>query len=230
MFAKSPRTVRASLSRGAALYGGFSGKENWQRFDYMKSGALHEQLYLLTRGFFAPAQAGRLAGHSEARVRDILDSTFRPLRQFVNHAGLHANRFSYIEMRRYLHDQLLRDSDVFSMAHSVELRVPYLDHEIVEHCCRIAPEWKVAPRLNKPQLVNAVGHPLLRRAAARSKLGFTFPFARWMRTHAGELEQRAVEHTPFEIQEVRRCWNDFRNGRLHWSRAWSTVAVAAMHA
>jgi asparagine synthase (glutamine-hydrolysing) len=230
VFAKSPGAVRVPLSRGAALYGTLSGKENWQRFDYVRSGPLHEQLYLLTRGFFAAGQAGRLSGYSEARVRDILDGSFWPLRQFANDDGLDANRFNYVEMRRYLHDQLLRDSDVFSMAHSIELRVPYLDHEIVERCCRIAPEWKIAQRVNKPQLVNAVGHPLLRRAAARPKLGFTFPFARWMRTHAGELEQRAVEHTPFEPREVRRCWNDFRKGRLHWSRAWSTVAVAAMHA
>jgi asparagine synthase (glutamine-hydrolysing) len=230
IFARSPRSIRTPLSRSAALYGAFLGKENWRRFDYVRGGPLHEQLYLLTRGFLAPAQAGRLSGHSEERVRDILDSSFRPLRQFANDDGLDANRFNYVEMRRYLHDQLLRDSDVFSMAHSIELRVPYLDHDIVERCCRIAPEWKIAQRLNKPQLVNAVGHPLVRRAAAGPKLGFTFPFARWMRTHAGELEERAVEHTPFEPREVRRCWKDFCNGRLHWSRAWSTVAVAAMHA
>ena len=40
--------------------------------------------------------------------------------------------FQTIEMRRYLHDQLLRDADVFGMACSLEIRVPYLDHEVVE--------------------------------------------------------------------------------------------------
>ena len=46
--------------------------------------------------------------------------------------GADANAFNHLEMKRYMHDQLLRDTDVFSMANSIEARVPYLDHLVVE--------------------------------------------------------------------------------------------------
>ena len=50
--------------------------------------------------------------------------------------------FRQLEIERYLHDQLLRDTDVFSMAHSIEVRVPYLDHVLLEQA-----SWPVPNRL-----------------------------------------------------------------------------------
>ena len=131
-------------------------------------------------------------------------------------------------MRRYLHDQLLRDSDVFSMAHSIELRVPLLDNEVVEAGCRIPPREKMSRTMNKPTLVEAINDPSVRQAAARPKRGFTFPFAKWMVAQADELEERAVQGRLLDPDAVRQCWRQFRAGRLHWSRAWSTVVLSSL--
>ena len=83
--------------------------------------------------------------------------------------------FNCIEMKRYLHDQLLRDADVFSMAHSVETRVPLLDHELVCRAACLPAAMKVPNGLNKPALLGAAPHPIIAGAAARAKKGFTFP-------------------------------------------------------
>ena len=133
---------------------------------------------------------------------------------------------NYIEVKRYLHDQLLRDTDVFSMAHSIEARVPYLDHVLVERLWSVAPSLKLDHAVNKPLLVRAVDDPLLLRAGSRPKNGFVFPMARWMRTCAPELREIA-DSGALDRSAVRQCWNDFSAGRLHWSRAWSLAVVAA---
>jgi asparagine synthase (glutamine-hydrolysing) len=227
-FSRSSALVRGAIGLGASLYGRTVGQEKWQRFDYCRHRSLHEGLYLLVRGFFPPAQVCDLLGMSTANLDDALEGSFEPTRVFGENGHMDPNRFHYIEMRRYLHDQLLRDSDVFSMAHSIELRVPLLDNEVVDAGCRIPPREKISTSMNKPNLVEALDHPGLREAASRTKRGFTFPFATWMLQQADDLEARALEGGMLDRAAVRRCWRHFRDGRLHWSRAWSTVVLSAL--
>src|SRR6185437_11201 len=101
------------------------------------------------------------------------------------------NDINYLEMKRYMHDQLLRDTDLFSMTHSVEARVPYLDHVLVEKLWRTAPALKLDRAMNKPLLVRAVNDVAVDEAATRPKLGFTFPMSGWMKTAAPEMQEMA---------------------------------------
>jgi asparagine synthase (glutamine-hydrolysing) len=217
---------RSLMGMGASWYGQVRGGERWQRFGWLAHRALHEELYLLIRGFFPPRDVCDLLGASEREVNDAIEESFASLRVFGENGHFDPNRFHYLELRRYLHDQLLRDSDVFSMAHSIELRVPLLDNEVVDAACRIPPLRKMSPAMNKPALVDAVDEQCLRETAGRPKRGFVFPFARWMADQADELEDRALEGRLLQPEAVRRCWRRFREGRMHWSRAWSTVVLA----
>jgi asparagine synthase (glutamine-hydrolysing) len=227
-YARCPAPLRRMLGLGASALAGMGGAEKWRRFDYCAGRPLDESLYLLVRGFFPPARVGRLLGMTESSIGDSLDRSFEAIRVFGENGVAPASRFHYIEMKRYLHDQLLRDSDVFSMAHSIELRVPLLDHLLVEAGCGLAPAARVSPAMNKPSLVEALNHPAIRAAAQRPKRGFIMPFARWMASHAGEMEERALAGGVLDPAEVRDCWKDFRSGRLHWSGAWSTVVLASL--
>ena len=137
------------------------------------------------------------------------------------------NGFNYLEMKRYMHDQLLRDTDIFSMAHSIEARVPFLDHTIVEYAARVRPAQKVANGVNKPLLVNAVDDALLFEAGARKKRGFSFPMDRWMKRYSGELEEMSEGADGVDRQVVRDLWKGFRGSRLHWSRAWALTVLGA---
>jgi asparagine synthase (glutamine-hydrolysing) len=115
---------------------------------------------------------------------------------------------------------------VFSMAHSIEARVPYLDHVLVERLWNTAPELKFDKAINKPLLVRAVDDPAVLAAGSRPKRGFTFPMARWMKTSAAEMCEIA-ETGSLERSAVRDYWGDFSQGRLHWSRAWALTVLGA---
>ncbi len=227
-YMRSGALARRMMGWSASLYGRALGAEKWKRFDYCRNRPLHESLYLLIRGFFPPDDVQRLTGASAPEIEHSLDESFRGIRVFGENGHVEPNRFHYLEMKRYLHDQLLRDSDVFSMAHSIELRVPLLDDPLVEAGCRIAPAEKIGAGMNKPKLVEAIGDPAVRETAMRPKRGFVFPFAAWMRNHADAFEERALAGDMLERSAVRACWKEFRAGRLHWSRAWSTVVLASL--
>jgi asparagine synthase (glutamine-hydrolysing) len=113
------------------------------------------------------------------------------------------------------------------MAHSIELRVPFLDHRLVESMAALTPRRKIEPQINKPRLLDNIDDQVLHLAARQRKMGFTFPLARWLRENAGDLESLSLRGTHFEPKVVRRLWEDFRRGRLHWSRIWSLVVVEA---
>jgi asparagine synthase (glutamine-hydrolysing) len=223
MLAAIPAPLRRLVARGGYQWGRLLGRDRWMRTDYLRGDASNEQLYLAMRGFFAPSQAARLLGIGRAEMDATIEEQFgdplaerQPAQRGVN----------YIEVKRYLHDQLLRDTDVFSMAHSIEARVPYLDHVLVERLWRVAPSLKLHHAVNKPLLVRAVDDPLLLQAGSRPKNGFVFPMARWMRTCAPELREIA-DSGALDRGAVRQCWNDFSAGRLHWSRAWSLAVLGA---
>ena len=96
------------MGYGASLYGRTWGEEKWQRFDYCQNRSLHEGLYLLVRGFFPPAQVCDLLGLTSSSLNASLDGSFACTRVFGENGHVDPNRFHYLEMRRYLHDQLLR--------------------------------------------------------------------------------------------------------------------------
>ena len=72
---------------------------------------------------------------------------------------------------------LLRDSDVMSMAHSIELRVPFLDHRLVAHALRN----HLAGNGRKTMLLDAFSNVLSPRTLGRAKAGFDLPMADWFR-------------------------------------------------
>ncbi len=180
-------------------------------------------MYLTMRGFFAPAQVARLMDLTRAELDEAVEEHFGSL---LADRQLDATAINYLEMKRYLHDQLLRDTDVFSMAHSIEARVPYLDHVLVERLWNTAPSLKLSKGLNKPLLVDAIDDPAVLAAGSRPKRGFTFPMARWMKTCAPELREIA-ETGSLGKKAVRECWNDFSAGKMHWSRAWALTVLGA---
>lgn len=136
------------------------------------------------------------------------------------------------ELRTYMADTLLRDSDVFSMAHSLELRVPFVDRVLLEWLWPQPAWFKYDPRQLKRALADATADLVPAAVRNRPKQGFALPFARWM---LGELRP-FLEHTfspsslaacPWlDAGEVARLWQNYttQNDPRAWSRVW-TVAM-----
>lgn len=139
------------------------------------------------------------------------------------------------EMRTYMADVLLRDSDVFSMAHSLELRVPFVDRVFVEWWWNQPRAFKFDPRRPKSALADAVTGLLPASALSRPKQGFTLPFARWMRKELRPFLRETFSDATLaacpwlEARRVQAVWDDFDRGADHanWSRIWTIAMLVA---
>src|SRR5579862_2171076 len=218
-FSGWPVLVRKAVLGTAVSYGRIRGRENWMRLASLKDEISDEGLYLAFRGFFSPQQVQALLDVEEREVRVAAETCLEGISPDTVDGLASGPAFRRLEMQRYLHDQLLRDTDVFSMVHSIEVRVPFLDHKVVECAARL-PQPEVNGHGNKPLLTEAVGEPAVFEAARRSKRGFAFPFATWMRQHSQELREMALAGGYLNRRTIGELWNQFERGRLHWSRAW----------
>jgi asparagine synthase (glutamine-hydrolysing) len=88
---------------------------------------------------------------------------------------------AYLESVRYMRNQLLRDTDWVSMAHSLEIRVPLVDSKLTEAIASLA----VHGRLEKADLPKTLANPLPAFITKRPKTGFTTPTWRWLRHYPG---------------------------------------------
>jgi asparagine synthase (glutamine-hydrolysing) len=137
---------------------------------------------------------------------------------------------SRAELGTYTANQLLRDTDVMSMAHSLEVRVPLLDERLVEGVLRLPASVKDGEP--KALLLEALGGSLPESVRRRDrKQGFTFPFDPWLR---GPLQQRvrdmvydAGRLANLDARAVDTTWSDFSAGKTHWSRPWALLALLA---
>src|SRR5262249_47578007 len=134
------------------------------------------------------------------------------------------NQASALELGGYLTNTLLRDTDSMSMAHGLEVRVPLIDHKVVERMLAVPGGLKLRRNEPKWMLVDAVGD-LPREIIDRPKRGFELPFQNWMTgAMRGQIEcalgapQLTGLLSAAAMQEV---WGNFLKGRLTWSRVWS---------
>jgi asparagine synthase (glutamine-hydrolysing) len=225
-FSVLPRFLRQGVLSTAVGYGRIRGRENWMRLASLEDGVSDAGLYLAFRGFFAPEQVRALLDVHSNEIRLAADEYLDALGQGSANGVATGAAFRRLEMQRYLHDQLLRDTDVFSMAHSIEVRVPFLDQKVVECAARL-PQPELNGHGNKPLLTEAVDEPAVFEAALRSKRGFAFPFGKWMRMHSQELREMALGGGCLNRGTIGQLWNEFDHGRLHWSRAWMLAVIGA---
>jgi asparagine synthase (glutamine-hydrolysing) len=140
------------------------------------------------------------------------------------------SKVSIAEIETYMQNVLLRDADQMSMAHSLEVRVPFLDHRLVEYVLGVSDEKKY-PHTAKELLTNSVRGLLPDEVIHRPKMGFTFPWAVWMRNELrGFCEENLnalsqVEH--IDHKAVQLLWKRFQNGdkMITWSRIWPMVVL-----
>ena len=140
------------------------------------------------------------------------------------------NRVSYLESRFYMRNTLLRDSDFMSMAHGLELRVPFLDCALVEACFRIPGNTKLQGPAPKSLLLASLGVELPREVVNRPKRGFTLPFERWLRGEMRPVIQASLLHGDWDQTSIsggaaRKVWERFLAGETSWSRPWSLFVL-----
>jgi asparagine synthase (glutamine-hydrolysing) len=120
---------------------------------------------------------------SDLRARATLDAAYARSRAWFDAPGPSAStldRLLYADLKTYL-VELLMKQDQMSMAASIESRVPFLDHELVEFAAGLPGSWKLRGFSTKRILRAAVRQLLPRTILERPKMGFPVPFGQWMR-------------------------------------------------
>jgi asparagine synthase (glutamine-hydrolysing) len=138
---------------------------------------------------------------------------------------------SWLEMRSYMVNMLMRDTDAVSMAHSLEVRVPLLDHELVEFVAALPSAAKQRAGQPKALLAEAVRDILPEEVLRQPKRTFTLPWEHWLRGPLGDRvaqnlnELSAPLRDHLESKSVRAVWQNFRAGQTGWSRPWSLYVL-----
>ena len=141
------------------------------------------------------------------------------------------SKVSALEIDTYMSNVLLRDSDQMSMAHSLEVRVPFLDHRLVEYGLILSDEVKF-PHSPKQLLVESLGELIPTEIVNRPKMGFTLPWDSWMKNELRSFCEDALrslgERPEFNHLELNKLWHRFlRNDKIiTWSRVWHLVTLS----
>ncbi len=227
-FGRLPRLARQPLAASMAMFAGRGDRS--RKLAELATGqdsVVHP--YFLVRMLFGAAEREVLAGEGFGDSERALESVLRE--SIAQSSTLDpVNRVSYLESHFYMRNTLLRDSDFMSMAHGLELRVPFLDRALVEACFRIPGERKLEGNSPKGLLLASLGVELPREIVDRPKRGFTLPFERWLRGEMRPVVEEALlksnwDQTSITASAVREVWNRFFAGETSWSRPWSLFVL-----
>ncbi|HEV2733539.1 MAG TPA: asparagine synthase (glutamine-hydrolyzing) [Longimicrobiaceae bacterium] len=220
--------VPATLRRMAAQPVGRMAGARGEKLELLLSGGSPaESAYRASRALFGERQVAALAGRGAAAVGPAAPGGLSLLQQV-----------SWHEVTGYMRNTLLRDSDWFSMAHGLELRVPFVDTGVAAAAMRVEDRLKLRRGLSKPVLLDAVKDLLPREVWDRPKQGFTLPFEGWMRGELraevdAQLQPAALRAAGLAPEAARGLWGGYLAGTgVSWSRPWALYTLlrwAARH-
>jgi asparagine synthase (glutamine-hydrolysing) len=236
VWGRSPSVLRAMTAATVRAIGGGSVQANKAAAVIESDGSL-SAMFPLTRQLLSVGQRTTLL--TSRVLQHVVDSD--PYDRLLADAYAEAPdagafaQISFAEARTYMHDVLLRDTDQMSMAHALEVRVPLLDHHLIDLVTSLPDGMKQPNGTPKRLLVEALGGLLPETIVRRPKQGFVLPFETWMRGPLRSLcEERLGDRglsgrgllAPTGIQKL---WQSFLTGGkdVTWSRLWTLVVLDA---
>ncbi len=164
---------------------------------FFQGGGSWLEAFHTQRGIFTPEEAALLAESLTGEKPGPCSWDIEDLPESVSEI------VSWLEISRYMGNQLLRDSDVFSMAHGLELRVPFVDVGLAEALLTIPSKLRL--RQGKDLLLEAVPE-IPEWIRDQPKRGFRFPFQEWMKSGFGDMLTSAQHASPVALQQWYRTW------------------------
>jgi asparagine synthase (glutamine-hydrolysing) len=166
---------------------------------------------------------------------DIVERFWNEASEALPDADL-LQKMSYLELKQRLPELLLMRVDKMSMATSVEARVPFLDHELVEFAMALPERMKVRDGVGKYLLKRSVDGLLPSEVVYRPKQGFSAPVSEWLRGELGTRIQKRIrdsslrERGLLDYDVLDRFWDEHRARQGEWSRQlWSIYNLSAWH-
>lgn len=185
----------------------------------LEYGGTYAGAYLLKRGLYLPWELEDVLdrGTIETGLRRL--QPMRLIEAVLEHSPASGfAKVAALELALYMRNQLLRDTDWASMAHSLEVRVPLVDSQLLADLAPIVARLPIGA--GKSLLANAPSRPLPEAIAGRAKTGFTTPLAQWKRNLLVDA-QRPSRYAPQSGTPWARDWSNYVGQR------YAPLAVAA---
>jgi asparagine synthase (glutamine-hydrolysing) len=222
----------------------FFKKDKYQKAAFLKIPSPVGE-YLFNRGLLCPKEISKVLSIDERKIWKLLselnkyyDNRIGFQNDFKNQniskaskfQNLHSfNKASFLETNFYMQNQLLRDSDYMSMWHSIEIRVPFLDKDLMQLAYSINCQIKQNTNQKKFLLVEAFKDILPQEIWDRPKMGFAFPFQQWLQgmdklvtKNENQLHSKSNKINRFAVKNS-YALNQFKKGNYTWSRYWVTI-------
>ena len=143
------------------------------------------------------------------------------------------SRILYIDFKTYLPDDILTKVDRASMANSLEVRCPLLDHAVVEYAASLPSRMKLRGSRSKLILKEAVRDFVPAAILRRRKMGFAMPVATWLRRELRPLVEEEVlrpRHELFDPDTIRQMWREHLAGtRERTTELWGVLIFNLWH-
>lgn len=144
--------------------------------------------------------------------------------------GKTITEYSIAEMSTYMQNTLLRDTDQMAMAHALEVRVPFLDLDLIELVLSLPDDFKPLGH-PKQLLTDAMGSLIPEEIWNRKKMGFTFPWETWMKSELNDFCEEQLQYLMdkkvFDAAHLQFMWDEFKKGNPEytWTRIWILVVL-----
>ena len=226
-----PELARAPLKRAASMIpAGVKGKGFLER----TSTPLRER-YIGNAHVFVDSQVDLVARGPGSPAASAYAVT-APVYDQAAEAGLDdTSTMQLVDINTWLHGDILVKADRMTMAHSLELRVPFLDREVMAVAARLAREEKIGGGTTKLALRQAMGAVLPQAAAERAKLGFPVPIGHWLKGEmygwAERLLREARTDEWIDRDAALSLLERFRAGEpdVSWRHIWVLIVFSLWH-
>ncbi len=172
--------------------------------------------YLFLRGIHTPDFIANILHIPEERVWKVLQQVKLDFSPDVEEPDY----VSKMESRIYMSNQLLKDIDYMGMWHGLEVRVPFLDIDLIRKVDSIRPADRYKQGWPKYLLTASNQHILPPKIIFRKKKGFTFPLETWMR-HSRHRFRNLIQAE----NGTKKIIKSFERGNDHWSKYWSIIVM-----
>ena len=229
-----PRGLRAATAGAVSTIRGGSKDARRKLRALWVDGDAFPHPYFWTRAVFTPAQSDAMRLHPAGEISPNGSSRWRQWQMETVKQAESLDWFSAIsclEARTYMVQTLLRDTDSVSMAHSLEVRVPLLDHCVVDFVSHLPAEAKQRSGAKKALLVESLRDLLPDKVVHQRKRTFTFPWEVWLRGPlkarvSGSLAALSPALAPhLDRKSVDGTWSAFLSRQTNWSRPWSLYVL-----
>lgn len=205
-FERMPATLALSRLPDFLLRSGrYASNKKLRRLPYLSIPGANG-LFLFLRGQYIPSEIASILQVDESFVWKTLSNL--PDSADISHLTAF-NQACWLESNMYLQNQLLRDADVMSMAHGIEIRVPFLDYDLLSYVMKIETDVKAAGTMRKQLLIDTFRPLIPEEIWNRPKMGFSFPFKEWFSIQ---------EFGASDSSRLRKAHQELTNGQIHWSQ------------